>query len=222
MKASPRASPDVVAYSTVISALAKQMEKSEEYFHEIDRIFELLRDMQMSSNVIPNDITFATISTPLIKWIIAGNSAAFEIALDLLVYTKDSSYRVLFPRLLDALKSRANKGDESVVEKAIKLIKTAENNKLNLSPDDLRRSKFSLSILVKALGSRAPPGSVSELHRVDRPWKVLLEIHTYFATRLFLTTQKYICRRLSYCMRWKVALRSNRTRKYTRPLWPDY
>lgn len=185
MKASPRSQPDVVAYTCVISALAKQIGSSEDKMDVMmDRIIMLLSNMQSSPKLTPNYITFSTILWPLLKLIETGSDAAFDRVLELIAISQTSgcsksnssssenSENAFLMPMLKTLRILANKHDESVVDKTTLFLKTLEKHNVSISSLELGQAEHCIQTIFKALSKTRPAGNTSELHRIDRSWKV--------------------------------------------------
>jgi hypothetical protein len=188
MKCSPKSQPDVIAYSCVINALAKQIEKDNESFLAIDRIMALLSDMQSSpKKVAPNYGTYSVILSPLLKLVESGSPEAFSKVMQLLYVSQSSeTFRLsasksskidenpFLIKTLLSLRILANKNDDSVVTKTIAFLQAFDKHKIPCTSNELLRADHIIQTIFKAFCLPRPPGSTSELHRIDRPWKVAI------------------------------------------------
>merc|ERR1711988_226284 len=95
MKQSPNTRPDIVAYSSVLNAFGKQIEKADAKIEQglslIEQCFALLDDIESQPYIVPNTLTYMTIAQPMLKRIEKGNDMVFDKYLLLMAKSSASS-----------------------------------------------------------------------------------------------------------------------------------
>ena len=190
MKRFPMTQPDVVAYSSVLSAVAKQIMRAElspdRGLSLVKQCFTLLDDMEGQPDAAPNTLTYMTIAQPMLRRIESDDEMIFDNYLLLMAKGSASNREhgfmdhkmqpannpFLVP-LLEVMLKMANQGLSSVVDNCIAIIDNCDKYDPAATVSDFKRANYTFHCIIKALVLHSPPGSTSEVNRSDRPFQPL-------------------------------------------------